>query len=250
MIALILAAQAYLNDTHTARLTQDGIPGPRTETAYRASLSFVRRGVAEMIPHKWGQVSTYGGPTDYGDLYEGQSFFPVADPDGSGPKAALYTPRDYYDRIVPDSLRGYLNGSMGVLNVWPRLKGKAVGVSFFLKTDVPGEYLNGGEPVYYEPVYYAAARLSGDLLVRARKGEPIYLRVYNPAIVEGGKVRSVLVRVIDWGPTAKWTKALAASVGKPELEGKPWRFKLDIAPGAYRVLGLTAKADFCWWEVM
>ena len=216
MIALILAAQAYLNDTHSARLKPDGIPGPRTETAQRAATSFIRRGVAGCIPHEWGQISTYGGPIDYGDLYEGQSFFPIADPDGSGPKPAMYTPKDYYDRIVPAGLRGYLSGSMGVLNVWPRIKGKAVGVSFFLKTDEPGEYYYG------MPVYYAAARLSGDLLVR----------------------------VIDWGPTAKWTKALAASVGKPELEGKPWRFKLDIAPGAYRVLGLTAKADFCWWEVM
>ena len=244
MIALILAAQAYLNDTHSARLKPDGIPGPRTETAQRAATSFIRRGVAGCIPHEWGQISTYGGPIDYGDLYEGQSFFPIADPDGSGPKPAMYTPKDYYDRIVPAGLRGYLNGSMGVLNVWPRIKGKAVGVSFFLKTDEPGEHING------EPVYYAAARLSGDLLVRARKGESIYLRVYNPAIVEGGKVRSVLVRVIDWGPTAKWTRALAASVGHPEYEGKPWRFKLDIAEGAYRVLELTGKADFCWWEVM
>ena len=244
MINIVFAAQCFLNGEHAARLVQDGIPGPRTTTAMRAATSFIRRGVAGAIPHEWGQASTYGGPTDWGDLYEGQSFFPIADPDGSGPKPAMYTPKDYYGRIVPDSLRGYLDPIMGTLDRWNTLKGKAVGVSYYLRPDEPGETLNG------EPVYYAAARLSGELLARARAGEAVYLRVYNPAIVEGGIVRSVLVRVIDWGPTAKWTKALAASVGKPEMEGKPWRFKIDLAPGAYRVLGLTAKADFCWWEVL
>jgi len=244
MINIVFAAQAFLNGHYNARLTQDGLPGPRTETAMRAATSFIRRGVAGMIPHEWGQVSTYGGPTDYGDLYEGQAFFPIADPDGSGPKPAMYTPRDYYERIVPDSLRGYLNPIMGTLDTWPKLKGKSVGVSYFLRADEPGEYLND------EPVYYCAARVSGDLLRRARAGEPIYLLLYNPAIVENGKVRSVLLRVIDWGPTAKWTKALAEAAGRPEMEGKPWRFKLDIAPGAYRAAGFKARADFGWWEVL
>lgn len=254
MIALILAAQSFLNDTHNARLTQDGIPGPRTETAMRAAASFVRRGVAGCIPHEWGQVSTYGGPTDWGDLYEGQSFFPIADPDGSGPKPAMYTPRDYYSRIVPDTLRGYLNPEMGTLDAWPKLKGKAVGVSYFLNPDEPGEVMTDyptGE--YSEPVYYCAARLSGELLAKARRGEPVYLRLYNPAIVEGGVVRSVLLRVIDWGPIRLWSQALCEAAGKPAgiVPGvTPWRFKLDIAPGAYRAVGFRTGADIGWWEVL
>jgi hypothetical protein len=139
------------------------------------------------------------------------------------------------------------NPIMGTLDKCNVLKGTAVGVSYSLKPDEPGETING------EPVYYCAARLSGELLAKARRGEPIYLRVYNPAILEAGVVRSVLVRVIDWGPIRLWSQRIWEAAGKPAgvTPGvTPWRFKIDIAPGAYRALGLTATADFVWWEVL
>lgn len=243
MISMILAAQQFINGNFNARLTEDGKPGPRTETAMTAAASLVRRGVAGMIPSEWGRASKYGGPNDPGDFYEGQAFFPQADPDGSGPKPAMYTPADYYSRICPDNLRGYLNPRMATDQAWQKVNGRAVGVSWYLHGG-PGETIDG------RPVFGGAVRLTSDLLRRAKAGEPIYLEVYNPAIVEDGRVLSVLIRVIDWGPTATWTRRLAESVGHPEWEGKPWAFKIDLTNGAYDALRLTAKADWVWWRVL
>ena len=238
MIQLVFAAQQFLNTQHAARLVEDGIPGPRTETAQRASCSLTRRGIAGCIPTEWGQASTYGGPTDYGDLYEGQSFFPIADPDGSGPKPAMYTPKRYYNEICKPWQRELLNPVMGTLDRWPILRGKAVGVSYFLRADeVPG----------------FAVRLSGDALRRARAGEVIMLRVYNPAIVINGEVLHIDGPVIDWGPIRLWSQSLWESAGKPAgvVPGvTPWRFKIDMLPFAYRSLQLKTGADRVWWEVL
>ena len=237
----VLMLQQFLNTNMGSGLATDGISGPRTATATSAMASLVR--VVDQIQIRWGRASTYGGPEDWGDLYEGQAFFPIADPDGSGPKAAIYTPAKYYHEICPDALRGYLNPKMGELQTWPKLKNKAVGVSYFLNPDQPGEILDG------RPVYYAAARLSGDLLRRARAGEAVYLEVFNPAIVENGVVRSVLFRVLDWGPTATWTAALIKAAGNPAgiKAGDPWRFAIDLAPGGYLELGLGWNKDKVWW---
>jgi hypothetical protein len=234
MITMIFAAQTYLNSTHNAGLIEDGIPGPRTETAMRAAVSFVKRGVAGLIPHEWGRASHYGGPDDPGDYYEGQSFFPIADPDGSGPRPAMYSPSKYYNEIVPVSLQAYLNPAMATTQTWPVVRGKAVGVSYYLDPRT----------------YYAAARVNGALAARAREGAGLQLRIYNPAIIDGGEVRQVTVRVIDWGPTAVYTAALAKAAGRPELVGTPWPFKIDLSPGAYAALGLRHGADRVWWEVL
>ena len=158
----------------------------------------------------------------------------------------MYSPSRYYNEIVPAGLRPYLRAEMATADKWPVVNGKAVGVSYYLNTGVCD--LTYGA----EPVYYAAARLSGDLLRRARAGEPVCLRVYNPAIVEDWCVRSVLVRVIDWGPTERYTAALAKAAGDPSLVGKPWPFKIDLSPGAYEALGLQwgGGRDRVWWEVL
>lgn len=236
MIPMIFAAQVHLNSTHNAGLVTDGIPGPRTETAIRAAVSFVRRGVAGLIPHEWGRASHYGGPEDAGDYYEGQAFFPIADPDGSGPKPAMYSPSRYYNEIIPIPLQRYLNPAMGATEKWPVVNGRPVGVSYFLNPDT----------------FYAAARISGELVGRARSPQGLHLRIYNPSIVEGGRVREVTVRVIDWGPTAVYTAAQAKKAGDPSLVGKPWPFKIDLSPGAYAALGLTwgGGRDRVWWEVL
>jgi hypothetical protein len=234
MISYILACQQVLNSQFNAGLVEDGLIGVRTETAMRAAASLVRRGVSGLIQYEYGRASTYGGPDDPGDYYEGQAFFPVADPDGSGPKPAIYSPRRYYNEIVPVPLQAYLRPEMAQDQRWPVVRGKAVGVSYYLDPST----------------YYAAARVNGALAARAREGAGLRLRVYNPAIVEGGRVREVTVRVIDWGPTATYTAALAQAVGRPELVGKPWPFKIDLSPGAYAALGLRHGADRVWWEVL
>ena len=238
MIDMILATQIYINSNFSARLVQDGIPGPRTDAAHRAACSLTRRGIAGCIQYEFGQASTFGGPTDWCDLYEGQAFFPLADPDGSGPKPAMYTPKRYYNEIVQPWQRDMLNPVMGTLDKWPVLRGKAVGVSYFLRADeVPG----------------FAVRLQGDLLRRARAGEVIMLRVYNPAILIDGKVLYIDGPVIDWGPIRLWSQRLWESAGKPAgvTPGvTPWRFKIDMLPFAYRQLGLKAGADRVWWEVL
>jgi hypothetical protein len=234
MITMIFAAQTYLNSTHNAGLVEDGLIGVRTETAMRAAASLVRRGVSGLIQYEYGRASTYGGPDDAGDYYEGQAFFPPADPDGSGPKPAIYTPSRYYNEIVPVPLQAYLRPEMATADRWPVVRGKAVGVSYYLDPST----------------YYAAARVGGALAVRARGGSGLYLRIYNPAIIDGGEVRQVTVRVIDWGPTAVYTAALAKAAGRPELVGAPWPFKVDLSPGAYAALGLRHGADRVWWEVL
>jgi len=236
MTNLILATQVFINQQHDARLVEDGLIGPRTETAHRAACSFTRRGVVGCIPHGWGRASTYGGPDDYGDLYEGQSFFPIADPDGSGPRPAMYTPARYYNEIVPIPVQAYLRSEMATAERWPVLRGRVVGVSYYLDPST----------------YYAAARISGDLRTRALSPQGLHLRVYNPAILEGGRVREVTARVIDWGPTATWTQRLWEAAGKPAgvKVGDPWRFAIDLSPGAYAALGLKAGADRVWWEVL
>ncbi len=78
------------------------------------------------------------------------------------------------------------------------------------------------------------------------------MRIYNPAIIEAGRVREVTVRVIDWGPTAVYTAAHAKKAGDPSLVGKPWPFKIDLSPGAYAALGLMwgNGRDRVWWEVL
>lgn len=234
MISYILACQQIINSQFNAGLVEDGLIGVRTETAMRAAASLVRRGVSGLIQYEYGRASHYGGPDDPGDYYEGQSFFPIADPDGSGPRPAMYSPSKYYNEIVPVSLQAYLNPAMATTQTWPVVRGKAVGVSWFLDPST----------------YYAAARVNGALAARAREGAGLRLRVYNPAIVDDGRVREVTVRVIDWGPTATYTAALAQAVGRPELVGKPWPFKIDLSPGAYAALGLRHGADRVWWEVL
>lgn len=236
MISLVLAAQQFLNSTFNAGLVEDGIPGPRTETAIHAAASFIKRGIIGCIPSEWGRASKFGGKDDPGDYYEGQAFFPVADPDGSGPRPAMYSPAKYYNEIIPADLRPYLRPEMATADKWPIINGKAVGVSYFLDPDT----------------FYAAARLTGEMAARARRGEPVYLEIYNPAILEGGRVRSVRVRVIDWGPTERYTAALAKAAGNPDLVGKPWPFKIDLSPGAYEALGLQwgGGRDRVWWEVL
>ena len=236
MISTILAVQQVLNSQFNAGLVVDGLIGVRTETAMRAAASLVRRGVSGLIQYEWGRASHYGGPDDPGDYYEGHSFFPVADPDGSGPRPAMYSPRLYYNEIVPAGLRPYLRPEMATADKWPVVNGKAVGVSYFLDPST----------------FYAAARLTGEMATRARCGEPVLLKVYNPAIIKDGRVASVLVRVIDWGPTERYTAALAKAAGDPSLVGKPWPFKIDLSPGAYEALGLQwgGGRDRVWWEVL
>ena len=136
MISTIFAVQQFLNSTFNAGLVEDGIPGPRTETAIHAAATFIKRGIIGCIPSEWGRASHYGGPDDPGDYYEGQSFFPIADPDGSGPKPAMYSPSRYYNEIVPAGLRPYLRAEMATADKWPVVNGKAVGVSYYLNTGV------------------------------------------------------------------------------------------------------------------
>lgn len=235
-MSIVLATQLYLNTQFSAGLTPDGLIGPRTETALRAAASLVRRGVVGSIPTVWGRASHYGGPDDPGDYYEGQAFFPPADPDGSGPRPAMYSPSQYYRDVVPIPLQAYLRAEMATADKWPVLKGRPVGVSYYLNP----------------ATYYCAARISGPLRERALSPQGLHLTVYNPAIMEDGQVRQVRVRVIDWGPTATWTQRLWEAAGKPAgvKVGDPWTFVIDLSPGAYAALGLTWGRDRVWWEVL
>lgn len=75
---------------------------------------------------------------------------------------------------------------------------------------------------------------------RGKRGEPVMVRVYNRA----DRSKYVEGPVGDWGP---------AEV----LDGKRWRFDVDMSPGAYEVLGLSGKRgpggwyqDHVWVEVL
>lgn len=242
----------------------DGTPGPQTEHCARVLASNVGHRASlpkssasgTRLPVFGGRVSTFGGKTDPGDYYEGLGYTIVADPDGSGPLPARYTPAEYFARDDVAQFRPYLVPEMATTDTWSvRGLGK-IGVSYFL---APG-------PADIECmglVYYAAARLYGPLHALAKAGTPIYLRVTNTAIIVDGKPLSIIVRVLDWGPTETWTAALvkmwnAKNPNDLKQVGDKWRFDLDISPAAYAALQLVSKyngrrkrwLDSVDWEVL
>jgi len=221
----------------------DGIPGPQTEHCARVMASTVKyRSDLPKSPldgvrvvRGGGRASTYGGPTDLGDLYEGQAYLPTADPDGSGPRPATMTPAEYYNLPTVVNLRCFLRPEMALANTWS-VKGLGlVGVSYWLNPEAPA----------------GAMRLYGELAKRARSPEGLYVEITNTAIKgPDGQYLKEVIRVIDWGPTETWTQSIWESAGKPTgiVPGvTPWRFAVDLLPGPYRRLQLAGKWDGKRW---
>lgn len=217
----------------------DGIPGPQTDHCAQIIASTIKyRTDLPRIPidgvrvvRGGGRASHYGGPTDKGDLYEGQSYLVTADPDGSGPKPAMYTPAEYWalPSVVP--LRCYLRPEMATVNTW-FVKGLGnVGVSYWINTEASA----------------GAMRLYGELARRARSPEGLFVEITNTAIRDAsGQYLREVIRVIDWGPTETWTQSIWEAAGKPAgvTPGvTPWRFAVDLLPGVYRRLQLQGKWD-------
>ena len=227
----------------------DGIPGPQTEhcarvmantVKYRASLPKSGAGGSRR-PLGGGRASTFGGSTDPGDYYEGLGYTIIADPDGSGPLPARYTPAEYFARDDVAQFRPYFVPEMATTDTWSVKGIGKIGVSYFLK---PGP----AEVECVGSVYYAAARLYGPLHALAKAGTPIYLEVTNTAIIADGKPLSIIVRVLDWGPTETWTKRLvkmwnAKNPNDLKAVGDKWRFDIDLSPAAYAALRLVGKWD-------
>lgn len=221
----------------------DGIPGPQTEHCARLIANVVKyRSDLPKSPidgvrvvRGGGRASYYGGPTDKGDLYEGQSYLVTADPDGSGPRPAMYTPAEYWalPSVVP--LRCFLRPEMAEAKTW-FIKGLGnVGVSYWINTEAPA----------------GAMRLYGDLAKRARSADGLFVRITNTAIrLPDGTFLSEVIRVIDWGPVETWTQSIWEAAGKPAgvtPGATPWRFAVDLLPGVYRRLQLVGRWDGKRW---
>jgi|GEM_PF-2747948 len=238
MSNFVFALQEFLNAQFGAGLVQDGLFGTRSRAAASVLVSTLEQENWDQIPIKGGQASMFGGPADLGDLYEGQSFFPIVDPDGSGPRKAFMPPDEYYRSLDPE-LQKLLRPEMAQAKSWT-VKGLGeVGVSYWLDTKE----------------MYGAAQLAGEALKLAKAGVPIYFEVINLAIIENGKPRSVVIRICDWGPTKVYTKALVEMIKRRNPDtaikvGDPWPYKIDLSPGAYDALGLTSKRNRVIWRML
>lgn len=232
-MSAILALQSVLNQWGVG-LAEDGRPGPDTTHAAQIVAAAIRPGVASCLPRNGdrdlcgGRASYYGGPDDSGDYYEGQGNMPCVDPDGGGPKLATMTPAEYWARPDVKQFRMYLDPDMAEAKAWPVKAGRPVGVSYYL------------DPY----TKYCALRLYGPLKARAQAGIPVYARIVNPnAKDEAGNYLEVVCRVLDWGPAER-------------LDGKKWRYDVDLSKGAYDALKLSEGwsgvryRDHVRWEVL
>jgi hypothetical protein len=219
-------------------ISQDGSPGPQTEHCAAVLASTVKHRKSlpkssvsgERLPLGGGRCSWFGGSKDPGDYREGQGNMPQVDPDGSGPRKAWQTPAQYYAREDVKQFHPYLIPEMATTESWV-VNGIEMGVSYFLKGN------------------YAAARLYDELKERAQAGEEILIEVTNTAEKdENGEFLRIVLRVLDWGPTELYTKAIVNQIKKtnPNTKIKPgdkWPFDLDISKEAYDYLKLKPKWD-------
>lgn len=220
-MSFILSLQQLLNPIG-AGLTCDGVAGRQTYDAMRCAAALVRPGILgqarELIG---GRASTFGGENDINDRYLHQAYMP--DP-------GRRSPAEYYawDLVAP--WRPYLRPEMAEATSWPmttREKGvpARAGVSYYLNTEA----------------HYCAYRFSGALHLAlkcldenqytAAPRKRAWLILSNPAIREGGGLRTVRCLVTDFGPSLDvWAQ-------------------VDLSPGAYAALGLRSGADRVRWEI-
>jgi len=231
MINQIMSFQAALN-LFGVGLAVDGKAGPMTYDASR----LVTRNLPDLadLPRDpsgdrksttadarlvAGRASTFGGKNDPGDYCEHQAYLPLP---------VDRTPAQYYAWVEP-WVRALLVPEMADAQVWPMVrdwqgKTRRAGVSYYLDPRAP----------------YVALRLYGELAKQGKRGEPVRVRVYSRA----DRSRWVDCIVSDWGP---------AEV----LDGKRWRFDVDLSPGVYEALGLQGRRgrdgyylDHVWVEVL
>lgn len=236
MLGQVIALQLAINPFGYG-LMIDGKPGPMTMDALAwlwqnrllagNQLPLDQRGDTDPTnDHELhaGRASWYGGPNDPGDYYEGQAYLPIADPDGGGPLPAIYTPKQYYYLPALDQFRQYLNPAMSVATTWPKRNGRHVGVSFFL----------------LDHAHLMAIRLRGELHRLAKAGVPIYAQVAT----RRDRSKYIICRVLDWGPSER-------------LNGKKWRYDVDLSKGAYADLNLNGQRgkdgfynDHVWYRIL
>ena len=174
-----------------------------------------------------GRTSTFGGNTDYGDMFEGQGYMPICDPDGSGRLPATMSPARYYS-LLNDEQRRFFRPEMATATSWPVVELKRKNEDGSVTLD------SAGKPVTYwkavgtswflaaEEEDYGAVRLRGELHELAKAGRAIYITFVSRT----DPSREVRLRISDWGPAER-------------LNDAKWRFDFDMSPHAYRTLGLS-----------
>jgi hypothetical protein len=220
-------------------LILDGILGPMSTAAqllqasllpHVASLPQDRRGTKaaeDDLVLMGGRASTFGGETDYGDMFEGHAYMPIADPDGGGPKPAFLSPAEYYSRLTPAQKR-WIRPEMATYTTWPtkRLPLKdAEGNPMLTRSGAPMTYLKTVGVSWFmaaEDEPGAAARLRGPLHEAAKAGREVWIEFTSRA----DRSKRLWCRVVDWGPTER-------------MDGTKWRYDFDLYPFAYRQLGLS-----------
>lgn len=184
-------------------LIEDGVYGDDTKLCLQIlynNMKFEGHITGDGLILFGGRASTFGGKNDKNDRVYGQAFMPA--------KGKL-SPQKYYEMYQKEWK--VLHPDMAIHTVWPyttddKNNYKEAGISYFLDADGAN---------------YVALRLKkGSQLSRLALQKKVYL------VIHGTCTKKIAQATItDWGPAEY-------------LNGKRWRYDIDISPKTYKDIGL------------